>query len=86
MERNLKEMLDGWEISLNRNVHMYTHALSVKKGAYKLSIDCEDLPTDVKTIGIWLYNLDVPDALKNELKELLQKWSKQFEVKFRIYV
>jgi hypothetical protein len=86
MERNLKETLDGWEISLNRNIHMYTHALSVKNGVYKLNIDCEDLPTDVKTIGIWLYNLDVPDALKTELKDLLLKWTMQFEVDFQIYI
>ena len=86
MERNLKETLDGWEISLNRNIHMYTHALSVKKGGYKLNIDCEDLPTYVKTIGIWLYNLDVPDTLKTELKDLLLKWTRQFEVNFQIYI
>jgi hypothetical protein len=86
MERNLKETLDGWEISLNRNIHMYTHDLSVKNGVYTLNIDCEDLPTDVKTIGIWLYNLDVPDALKAELKELLLKWTMQFDVNFQIYI
>jgi len=86
MERNLKETLDGWEISLNRNIHMYTHDLSVKNGVYTLNIDCEDLPTDVKTIGIWLYNLDVPDALKAELNELLLKWTMQFDVNFQIYI
>ena len=86
MERSIKETIDGWEISLDRNVHMYTHALSVTKGNYRISIDCEDLPTQVKTIGIWLHNLDVPDALKEELQDLLQKWTNQFDVRFQIYL
>ncbi len=86
MERNIKDTVDGWEISLNRNIHMYTHALSVSKGKHRINIDCEDLPTQVKTIGIWLHNLNVSGEMKKELQEVLLKWANQFDVKFQIYV
>lgn len=86
MNSRVKDKFDGWEISFNRNVHMYCHALSVKKGARKFSIDCEDLPTHEKTIGIWLYNLKAPDEIKRELQSVLLKWANQFKVKFKIYV
>lgn len=86
MERNIKETIDGWEISIQRNIHMYCHALSVSKGKQRISIDCEDLPTNEKTIGIWLYNLDIPNGLKNELQQVLLKWAKQFEIRFQIYI
>lgn len=86
MDSAVKDKVDGWEISFNRNVHMYCHALSVKKGERKFSIDCEDLPTPEKTIGIWLYNLKAPDEIKKELQNVLLKWADQFEVIFKIYV
>ncbi|EDY87312.1 hypothetical protein GP5015_2491 [gamma proteobacterium HTCC5015] len=65
---------------------MYCHALSVEKGGRKFSIDCEDLPTREKTIGIWLYNLKATDGIKNELRDVLLKWANNFEVIFKIYV
>ena len=86
MDRNIEDNVDGWEISLNRNVHMYCHALTVKKGQHRMNIDCEDLPTKEKTIGIWLHNLNAPNELKEQLQQVLLKWAKQFEVKFQIYV
>lgn len=86
MERTINETVDGWEISLNRNVHMYCHALSVSKGNQRISIDCEDLPSEEKTIGIWLHNLDAPISLKEELQQVLLKWASKYEVKFRIYL
>ena len=56
MKTEIKDTIGAWEVSLTRNVHMYTHALSVKKGEYVVSIPCEDLPTKEKTFGMWLYN------------------------------
>lgn len=85
MDRTVKDKIDGWDITLQRNVHMYCHALSVKKGQYNFSIDCEDLPTQEKTIGIWLYNLDAPTQVINELQNILLKWVNTFEVKVQIY-
>lgn len=64
---------------------MYCHALSVEKGQHKFSIDCEDLPTHEKTIGIWLYNSKIPEAMLSDIKELLRKWASEFDVKFQIY-
>jgi hypothetical protein len=86
MNREIKDNVEGWDISFNRNVHMYCHALSVKKGQYQIGIDCEDLPTTEKTIGIWLHKLDVSNELKDELRRILLRWANKFEIKFQIYV
>lgn len=85
MERNIRETVDGWEIYLQRNVHMYTHALSVKKGGQQFSVSCEDLPVREKTIGVWLYSSDIPDSMLVDLQETLRKWSRKFDIKFQIY-
>jgi len=85
MDRTIKDKIDGWDISLQRNVHMYCHSLSVQKSQNKFSIDCEDLPTEEKTIGIWLYNLDAPEKIVKELQNVLLQWANKFEVKFLIY-
>lgn len=85
MERNINEKVDGWDISLQRNVHMYTHALSIQNGQSKFSIDCEDIPTDEKTIGIWLYTSTIPQSRVGEVQQVLLKWAMQFPIKFQIY-
>ncbi len=85
MERNINEKIDGWDISLQRNVHMYTHALSVQKGQSKFGISCEDLPTKEKTIGMWLYTSTIPEPMIEEVQQLLLKWAKQYPIKFQIY-
>ncbi len=85
MERSVKGKIDGWDISLQRNVHMYCHALSVVKGEHKFSIDCEDLPTKEKTIGIWLCSSAIPEAMISEVQATLLKWASDFEIKFQIY-
>ena len=86
MERNVSDNIDGWHISLQRNVHMYTHALSIQKGKSNFSISCEDLPTNEKTIGIWLYTSTVPQERLSELQKVLLKWAKKYSIKFQIYV
>ena len=85
MDRNVKDNVDGWDISIQRNIHMYCHALSVKKGQHNFSIDSEDLVTEEKTIGIWLYSSKIPEAMVGELQNVLLKWSKKYDVKFQIY-
>lgn len=85
MERNINDKIEGWDISFQGNVHMYCHALSVAKGKYKFSINCEDLPTQEKTIGIWLYSSAIPETMINEIQKMLLKWACKFEVKFQIY-
>ncbi|MBA6419318.1 hypothetical protein [Pseudomonas sp. 5Ae-yellow] len=85
MDRNVKDKVDGWDISLQRNVHMYCHALSVKNGQLDFSIDCEDLVTEEKTIGIWLYNSEIPESMVGELQKVLLKWASQYDVRFHIY-
>ena len=85
MERNVIDKIEGWDISLQRNVHMYCHALSVQKGRHKFNIHCEDLPTEEKTIGIWLYSSVIPEDVVGDLQRILLQWSKNFEVTFQIY-
>lgn len=86
MERNVNDNIEGWSISLQRNVHMYTHALSMQKGKARFIISCEDLPTNEKTIGIWLYTSTIPQDKLAELQQVLLKWTKQYSIKFQIYV
>ncbi len=86
MERKIVEKVGSWEISLNRNVHMYCHSLSVRRGNYQISISCEDLPTKEKTIGIWLHALEVSEEIKKELSLVLLEWTRTLEVKFKIYI
>ena len=65
---------------------MYSHALSVKKGHLEFSIDCEDLPTEEKTIGIWLHTLDAPENVTKELQSTLFQWANKYDLKFQIYL
>lgn len=85
MERIVKERINNWNITLQRNVHMYCHALSMNNGDQQFNIDCEDLPTEEKTIGIWLYTLKAPEKTVKELQSILLEWANGNEVKFQIY-
>jgi hypothetical protein len=85
MNRNIKEKIEGWDISLNRNVHMYTHSLSIKKGQNQFSVNCEDLPTKEKIIGIWLYNSNISENFEIELRHVLSVWINKLDIKFQIY-
>lgn len=85
MERSVNDKIDGWDISLNRNVHMYTHALSVQNKQTKYSISCEDLPMNENTIGIWLYTSSIPQTRIKELQQVLLNWAKKYPIKFQIY-
>ncbi|MDN3640869.1 hypothetical protein QWY82_18865 [Simiduia curdlanivorans] len=79
-----KYSVDGWNISLQRNVHMYCHSLSVENSQYRFNIECEDLPTHEKTIGIWLHNSKIPVAMITELKDILLRWSESLEIEVEI--
>ena len=85
-KQTLKDNVEGWDLSLNKNVHMYCHALSAKKGQDRMNIPCEDLPTKEKTIGVWLTNLELSDERKRELQSVLLQWANKLEVTFQIYV
>ena len=68
-----------------RNVHMYCHALSVKKEFSLINIPCEDLPKKEKTIGMWILELDVLAEIKDEIKTVLLKWALKLGLESRIY-
>ena len=86
MNRVIENKIDGWVITLQRNVHMYSHALSVEKEQHRFNIDCEDLPTEEKSIGVWLYSSGIPKELYQEVRKVLLQWAQKFEVKFHIYI
>ncbi len=86
MKTEIKDTIGAWEVSLTRNVHMYTHALSVKKGEYVVSIPCEDLPTKEKTFGMWLYNLDLSNKHINELQSVLLELATKQNVLCKVYL
>ncbi|SMF04024.1 hypothetical protein SAMN02745866_00323 [Alteromonadaceae bacterium Bs31] len=85
MDRNVRENVDGWDIYFQRNVHMYTHALSKKMGGFKFSISSEDLPVKEKTIGVWLYTSSIPESMLENIQAVLIKWAKRYEIKFQLY-
>ena len=85
MERKVVDKLGDWQITLNRNVHMYSHVLLLRSKNHSLEIPCEDLAMEEKTIGIWLYPLDESKELITELANVLTNWSKKFDTNFRIY-
>lgn len=85
MDCKLKKNIKGWSISLNKNVHMYVHDLSICKGVHKFSISCEDLATAEKAIGIWLDRSNVPLKMFDLLTEILLEWANKYPIEFRIY-
>lgn len=85
MDRNVKDKIDGWDISIQRNIHMYCHALSMKNGPHNFSINCEDMVTEEKTIGIWLYSSEIPAPMVDEVQNVLLKWAGKYDVRFQIY-
>lgn len=85
MNRNVKDKIDGWDIFLQRNINMYCHGLLVEKGNYRFSIDCEDLPSKEKAIGIWLCSIDAPEIILEELQSVLLQWVNKYEINIQIY-
>tara|TARA_Y100000296_G_scaffold83251_1_gene113725 strand:+ start:552 stop:836 length:285 start_codon:yes stop_codon:yes gene_type:complete len=86
MRRNVVEKIGQWQISLTRNVHMFSHELKLKNKNLELTLPCEDLAISPKTIGVWLNSVDTSEEIKNEITNLLLEWSKKLNVPFRIYV
>ena len=85
MNKGVINLIGKWEIKFTNNVHMYCHSLSAKKGEYRVSISCEDLPTKEKTIGIWLHDLDVSEKHKQELQHVLLQWTNELQLHCRVY-
>ena len=86
MKQTIKDNVEGWDLSLNKNVHMYCHDLSAQFWENLIQIQCEDLPNKEKTIGVWLTNLELSDERKRELQSVLLQWANKLEVTFQIYV
>ena len=89
MPKKVEDSVRGWKICFRRNIHMYTHSLSVSKNGLELSIDCEWLGKGGKggnAVGIWLYNLQSSDNVKSELAETLSIWANKFDVHIRLFV
>jgi len=88
VNRKIVEKFEGWEIYLNRNVHMYSHKLvmtNLNNKKHNFVIPCEDL-ADEKGIYIDLGVLKISSEEKKEIAKILMSWTKKFSVLFKIYI
>lgn len=74
---------NGWRIKFNRNIHMYCHRLTAAKNNHELEVPCEDTPEG--WIGIWPYDLDVPESTYNDLLVALRLWAQTIGSDYRLY-
>ena len=89
MPKKVEDVVLGWEVYFERNLHMYTHSLLLSKNGMKYSINCEWLGSgskDGNAVGIWLYSLDVIDDIKKELINVLSLWASKFPVHIRLLI
>lgn len=76
-------MCDGWTVRFGKNIHMYSHSLKLSKSGEIYNVFCEDSPYGF--VGIWPYDLEVPDTKFREILVVLQKWASQSGLKYRLY-
>ena len=85
MVKKMESRIHGWNILFEGNVHMYCHRLLARKGKHEINIQCEDLAIEEKTVGIWLFDLDVSDDIENELQQVVIQWANSIEERIKIY-
>ena len=76
--RKHKSKIEGWDLSLNKNVHMYCHKLSASRGSQTFDIPCEDTPDG--HIGVWLDSLDYPDSLSISLNIFFSQLNENYKI------
>ncbi|MCP4098138.1 MAG: hypothetical protein GY748_18050 [Planctomycetaceae bacterium] len=74
---------NGWKIRFRRNIHMYCHSLTASKHNLELQIPCEDTPDGY--VGIWPYDLDIPETRYLDLLVALRSWAQTIQSEFRLY-
>lgn len=74
---------NGWKVRFRRNIHMYCHSLTVSKHNLELQVPCEDTPDGY--VGIWPYDLDIPEARYRDLLVALRSWAQTIQSDYRLY-
>ena len=80
------QLHNGWAIRFRKNVHMYCHSLKVSKGALSYEIPCEDSPLSEGLVAMWLYELDLDEAARQDLMKGLIQWALASGIKYRLYL
>ena len=86
MKKKSNHKIADWNIVFKKNVHMYCHDLSATKAKHRIQIQCEDLPCQNNTLGIWLYDLNISSSQKDELKSVLLQWANEIGLQCIIYI
>lgn len=74
---------NGWKIRFRRNIHMYCHSLTASKHNLELQVPCEDTPDGY--VGIWPYDLDIPEPTYLDLLVALRSWAETIQSEYRLY-
>lgn len=72
-----------WTFSFRKNVHMYCHSLTAKKGGLQYDVPCEDSPMGF--VGVWPYELELDDISYRNFIESLIEWANSIGLEYRIY-
>lgn len=65
---------------------MYCHSLRASKAGRQYEIPCEDLPLSDGLVGMWLYELNLDEAVRQDLLEGLTQWAQSSGMKCRLYL
>lgn len=79
------EIHNGWTIHFRKNIHMYSHLLTVTKSGVVYEVPCEDLPMSNGLVGIWAYDLMLQPGELQDLLQGLREWAKGSGLKYRLY-
>lgn len=80
------QLHNGWAIRLQKNVHMYCHSLRASKGGSSHVIPCEDSPLSEGLVVMWLYEMNVDEATRQDLLKGLIQWALASGIKYRLYL
>jgi hypothetical protein len=75
---------NGWKIQFRRNIHMFCHSLTASKHNRDLQVPCEDTPDGY--VGIWPYDLEIPDSEYFDLLVALREWAETIQSHYRLYL
>lgn len=70
---------------LEKNIHMYNHLLTIKKGQQSYKAIVESAPTKEETILLWLEDFGLPAEDIEPIKDELMKWFAMQDIKCIFY-
>jgi len=79
------EVHNGWIVEFRKNIHMYCYSLKMAKGGGQYEVPCEDSPISDGLVAIWPYELQLDEAIFQDLLNGLREWADSSAVKYRLY-